>query len=53
MVRGYMVMHIVTILVPAALWIASIQLEYPHRLAIIWVAIWLGKPTSRDLLIEC
>ena len=43
MVRGYMFMHILCILIPASLWIASIQVEYPKRLALIWVAIFLGS----------
>ena len=43
MVRGFMTMHIVCVLVPAVLWIASIQVDYPDRFAIIWVAIFLGK----------
>ena len=41
MIRGHMFSNVVLIIVPAALWIASIQLEYPVRLALIWPAITL------------
>ena len=41
MVRGYMVINAVLIAVPSAIWVASIQVEYPNRLALIWVAILL------------
>ena len=43
MIRGYMYMHIVCIFVPAALWIASIHVDYPQRLALIWIALILGQ----------
>ena len=43
MVRGYMYIHIICILIPAALWIASIYIELPDRFTIIWIAIVLGK----------
>lgn len=39
MVRGYMIINALLIAIPSALWIASIQLEYPDRLALIWIAI--------------
>lgn len=29
--------------IPAAIWIASIQVEYPDRLALIWIAVVLGQ----------
>lgn len=41
MVRGYMLINAACIAIPAALWIASIQVEYPDRLALIWIAIVL------------
>ena len=53
MVRGYMYMHIVCILVPAALWIASIHVDLPDRFAIIWVAIALGESYLDDIAIAC
>ncbi|KAL8827765.1 MAG: hypothetical protein Q9191_002993 [Dirinaria sp. TL-2023a] len=39
MVRGSMVYYATAILVPSALWIGSVQLGYPERLALVWVAI--------------
>ena len=42
MVRGYMLINAACIAVPAAIWIASIHVEYPDRLALIWIAIVLG-----------
>lgn len=36
-----MLCQTVFIVVPCALWIASIQLEYPDRLALIWPAIFI------------
>lgn len=41
MVRGYMICQSILVLIPSALWIASIQIEYPKRLALIWPAIFL------------
>lgn len=43
MVRGYMIMNVIAILVPSAIWIASIQVEYPKRIAVIWIAIFIGE----------
>ena len=43
MVRGYMIINATCIFVPAALWVASIQVPYPDRLALIWVAVMLGQ----------
>ena len=39
MIRGHMVSNAVLIAIPAALWIASIQLDYPTQLALIWPAM--------------
>ena len=47
MVRGYMVLNAIAIIVPAAVWIASIQVEYPNRIALIWIAIFVGKSIVR------
>ena len=41
MIRGHMYANAALVVVPAALWIASIQLEYPARLGLIWPAIAL------------
>lgn len=43
MVRGYMIINFACIVIPAAIWIASIQIEYPDRLALIWIGIVLGQ----------
>ena len=39
-------MNVVAIIVPSAIWIASIQVEYPKRLALIWIAIFIGEKRS-------
>ncbi|KAH7117339.1 bacterial low temperature requirement A protein-domain-containing protein [Dactylonectria macrodidyma] len=39
MVHGVMICECINILIPSALWIASIHVEMPSRLALIWVAI--------------
>ncbi|MCJ1460606.1 hypothetical protein MMC28_010988 [Mycoblastus sanguinarius] len=41
MVRGYMFVNAILVIIPAAIWIASIQVEYPDRLALIWTAIFV------------
>lgn len=41
MVKGVMICNVFNILVPAALWIASIHVEMPARLGLIWTAIAL------------
>lgn len=41
MIRGAMVTSIISVLVPSALWIGSIYVEMPDRLALIWLAIVL------------
>ena len=38
-----MIINAACIAIPAAIWIASIQVEYPDRLALIWIAIALGQ----------
>lgn len=40
MVRGLMRLQMVVALIPSALWIGSIYVEMPYRLALIWIAIW-------------
>ncbi|KAK7415531.1 hypothetical protein QQZ08_012309 [Neonectria magnoliae] len=39
MVRGVMICESINIMVPSAIWIASIHVEMPSRLALIWVAL--------------
>jgi len=41
MLRGYMLLNFICVLIPAALWISSIQLSYPLRSALIWPALIL------------
>ena len=43
MVRGYMIINAACIAIPAAIYIASIHVDYPDRLALIWIAIVLGQ----------
>lgn len=39
-------MNVIAIIVPSAIWIASIQVEYPKRIALIWIAIFIGEKRS-------
>ena len=39
MIRGMLLLTVVTILIPAGLWIASIHVDEPDRWAIVWIAI--------------
>ena len=41
-------MNAIAIVVPAAIWIASIQVDYPNRIALIWIAIFVGKSDAHD-----
>ena len=41
MVRGMMIAQAVLTLIPSALWIASIHIAMPNRLAVIWIAIFI------------
>lgn len=41
MVRGVMLASCIQVLIPTALWIGSIYVEMPDRLALIWIAIAL------------
>ncbi|CAM1504207.1 Fc.00g017980.m01.CDS01 [Cosmosporella sp. VM-42] len=41
MIRGVMICHFINILIPTALWIASIHVDMPARYALIWVALVL------------
>ncbi|MCJ1271533.1 hypothetical protein MMC22_011435 [Lobaria immixta] len=43
MVRGYMLANTIMVVIPSALWIASIHTEYPNRLGLIFVALWFGQ----------
>ena len=41
-VRAYMISNAVLVVIPCALWIASIHVEYPRRLGLIWTALFFG-----------
>lgn len=41
MIRGFMVCEAINTLIPSVLWIASIHVEMPSRLGLIWVALCL------------
>ena len=44
-----MIINAACITVPAAIWIASIQVENPDRLALVWIAIFLGQSSDSQL----
>ena len=46
MIRGMLIGSVILIVVPSALWIGSTRADDSTRLALIWVAIPIGKPTS-------
>lgn len=46
-VRGYMITNTVLIVIPSILWIASIHVEYPRRLGLIWVALFFGTSATQ------
>lgn len=46
-VRGYMISNTVLIVIPTILWIASIHVEYPRRLGLIWVALFFGTSATQ------
>lgn len=41
MVRGMMLVHVGLTIIPSALWIGSIYVDMPQRIAVIWVAIFV------------
>lgn len=41
MIRGMMVLQFIVTIIPAAIWIASIHVDMPDRLAPIWIAIFM------------
>lgn len=49
MVRGYMIVNAASNVIPAVIWIASIQVDYPDRLALIWIAVVLGQSSCENL----
>ncbi len=46
MVRPYMIAQTLLVVIPSALWISSIHVDYPNRLGLIWIAICLGKTSQ-------
>lgn len=48
-----MIAQTVLVIVPVALWISSIHVDYPNRLGLIFVAILLGELASIFCFIEC
>lgn len=52
MVRGYMIINAACIAIPAAIYIGSIHVDYPDRLALIWIAIVLGQFCSVNFGLE-
>jgi low temperature requirement protein LtrA len=41
MIRGMMVAHIIMTLISSALWIGSVHVDYPNRLILVWLAIFV------------
>ena len=41
MVRGMMILQAIIVLIPSSLWIGSIYVDMPNRLALIWIAIFM------------
>jgi low temperature requirement protein LtrA len=41
MVKGMMISQVIAIAIPAGIWIASIYVDMPQRLALIWIALLL------------
>ena len=51
MVRGMMIVQAILTLVPSVIWIGSIYVEMPDRLALIWTAIFLDLTGSVFVII--
>lgn len=43
MIRRYMIINVTCIAISAVLWIASVQVAYPDRLPLIYIAVFLGQ----------
>ncbi|KAG9234335.1 bacterial low temperature requirement A protein-domain-containing protein [Amylocarpus encephaloides] len=46
MIRGMMIVNVILITVPSALWIGSTYLEYPNRMILVWVAIFIDLSSA-------
>jgi low temperature requirement protein LtrA len=55
MVRGMMISQVIAIVVPSIIWIASIYVDMPQRIALIWVALFfdLFASTVTIFLFRC
>jgi low temperature requirement protein LtrA len=51
MVRGMMVTQAIMIVVPSGMWIASIYVDMPSRLILIWVSIFLDLFASAFVIL--
>ncbi len=47
-----MIINAACIMIPTAIWIASIQVKYPDRLALVWIAIVLGQSSCVDFVLK-
>jgi len=51
MIRGTMIMHCVLTIIPAAIWVGSIYVEMPRRLALIWIALLIELTAPMGVLL--
>ncbi|KAE8449698.1 hypothetical protein EG329_007473 [Mollisiaceae sp. DMI_Dod_QoI] len=51
MIRGMMILQVILTLIPAAIWIASVHIDMPNRLAAIWVAIFIDLCAALGVII--
>lgn len=51
MVRGMMILQAVMILIPSALWIGSIYVAMPQRLALVWIAIAIDLAGAMSIIL--
>ncbi|KAH7370721.1 bacterial low temperature requirement A protein-domain-containing protein [Rhexocercosporidium sp. MPI-PUGE-AT-0058] len=51
MVRGVMITQAILTVIPGTLWIGSIHVEYPKRLALIWTAIFIDLTAGMMIVV--
>jgi low temperature requirement protein LtrA len=51
MIRGMMILQFILTVIPAAIWIGSIYIDMPDRLAAIWVAIFIDLCASIAVIV--
>lgn len=51
MVRGMMVLQVILTIIPSAIWISSIYIDMPNRLAAIWIAIFIDLCAAIGVII--